>query len=90
MFSMAPVERSSSTCTVWPCSTSRSLRCEPMKPAPPVIRNRMGSSRRWKGLAASSHQGSPEAAEDEDGDRTPQERENRVIGQAEGMHVCER
>src|SRR5690242_9628552 len=37
MFSMLPVERSSTTSTVHPCSRRASDRCEPMKPAPPVI-----------------------------------------------------
>src|SRR3954467_8137649 len=41
MFSIDPVERSSRTCTWSPPSSSLSQRCEPMKPAPPVIRKRI-------------------------------------------------
>ena len=41
MFSIAPVERSSSACTSWPASRSASERWEPMKPAPPVISTRI-------------------------------------------------
>ena len=37
-FSSRPVDKSSSTTTLSPRSRSRSLRCEPMKPAPPVMR----------------------------------------------------
>src|SRR5580704_5006639 len=37
MFSMLPVERSSTTSTVQPRSSRASARCDPMKPAPPVI-----------------------------------------------------
>src|SRR5439155_12291554 len=37
-FRSEPVERSSRTKTSQPCSSSSSDRCEPMKPAPPVIR----------------------------------------------------
>ena len=37
-FSRRPLEKSSSTRTPRPCVTSRSTVCEPMKPAPPVIR----------------------------------------------------
>src|SRR5687768_14470609 len=36
MFSIDPVERLSRTSASWPSSSSRSARCEPMKPAPPV------------------------------------------------------
>src|SRR3954454_25263854 len=50
MLSIAPVERSSSTLTLWPRASSSSERCEPMKPAPPVIRMRMGGmSSGWAG-----------------------------------------
>ena len=38
MFSIEPVERSSMTYTSSPSDRSRSARCEPTKPAPPVIR----------------------------------------------------
>jgi hypothetical protein len=37
MFSMLPVERSSTTSTVHPRSRRASAKCDPMKPAPPVI-----------------------------------------------------
>src|SRR6266536_4920413 len=40
MLSMLPVERSSMTKTSSPRLRYASLRCEPMKPAPPVIRIR--------------------------------------------------
>src|SRR6187399_1948748 len=36
MFSIAPVDRSSTTSTWWPRSSSASARCDPTKPAPPV------------------------------------------------------
>src|SRR5439155_702179 len=36
-FSTRPVERSSSTVTSCPAARSASARCDPMKPAPPVI-----------------------------------------------------
>src|SRR5262249_42338337 len=38
MLSIEPVERSSITCTSSPRSSSRSAKCEPTKPAPPVIK----------------------------------------------------
>ena len=38
MFSMAPVERLSSTVTWWPAPSSASARCDPMNPAPPVMK----------------------------------------------------
>ena len=41
MLSIEPVDRSSTTCTSWPAASRASDRCEPMKPAPPVIRTRM-------------------------------------------------
>ena len=44
-FSSRPVERSSSTRTVWPSSRRPSTRCDPMKPAPPVTRASMGRRR---------------------------------------------
>ena len=37
MLSIEPVDRSSRTATSWPRSRSRSARCDPMKPAPPVM-----------------------------------------------------
>src|ERR1700743_3633928 len=37
-FSALPVEKSSMTTTAFPSAKSRSTRCEPMKPAPPVTR----------------------------------------------------
>src|SRR5215471_13119831 len=37
MLSIDPVDRSSRTRTSWPSASSRSERCEPMNPAPPVI-----------------------------------------------------
>src|SRR5690242_17749294 len=40
MFSTLPVERLSRRTTRSPRSRSRSARCEPIKPAPPVIRKR--------------------------------------------------
>src|SRR6266567_1402880 len=40
MFSTLPVERLSSRTTRSPRSSRRSARCDPMKPAPPVIRKR--------------------------------------------------
>ena len=36
--SMLPVDRSSMTVTLWPALSSVSARCDPMNPAPPVIR----------------------------------------------------
>ena len=42
-----PVERSSSTSTESPRSTSASTRCEPMKPAPPVTRARTAANPTW-------------------------------------------
>src|SRR5947208_2521260 len=42
MFSIDPVERSSRACTRWPRAISSSARCDPMNPAPPVIRYRIG------------------------------------------------
>ena len=38
MLSIAPVERLSSTVTSWPAASSASARCDPMKPAPPVMK----------------------------------------------------
>src|SRR5438874_2791322 len=43
MLSIDPVERLSSTATSWPSASSRSARCEPMNPAPPVIRTFMAA-----------------------------------------------
>jgi hypothetical protein len=43
-FSRRPVERSSTTATSCPSSSSASTTCEPMKPAPPVTRIRMSGS----------------------------------------------
>src|SRR5215208_939024 len=37
MLPMEPVDRLSRTITSWPSSSSRSARCEPMNPAPPVM-----------------------------------------------------
>src|SRR6266404_4169282 len=37
-FSALPVEKSSITTTVFPSAKSRSTRCEPMNPAPPVTK----------------------------------------------------
>ncbi|MOA34271.1 hypothetical protein D3C78_1556370 [compost metagenome] len=37
-FSRLPVDRLSSTRTLKPCASKASARCEPMKPAPPVMR----------------------------------------------------
>src|SRR3954470_19360906 len=45
-FSRFPVERSSTTTTSSPRSTSRSTRFDPMNPAPPVTTARMGPYRR--------------------------------------------
>src|SRR2546426_301770 len=45
-FSRRPVERSSSTTTSCPAPTRCSTRCDPMNPAPPVIRHRMADRRR--------------------------------------------
>ena len=41
MFSSRPVDRSSSTATSWPGWRRASARCDPMNPAPPVIKTRM-------------------------------------------------
>ena len=41
MLSIEPVDRSSSTKTSSPRASSASARCEPMKPAPPVMKTRM-------------------------------------------------
>ncbi len=38
MFSIRPVDRLSIDSTRWPAASSTSEKCEPMKPAPPVIR----------------------------------------------------
>src|SRR3989441_2442460 len=46
-FSRRPVEKSSKTTTSCPPATSCSTKCEPMKPAPPVTKNRMSSPLRW-------------------------------------------
>src|SRR5205823_7924323 len=43
----APVEKLSSTRTRAPSARSRSTRWEPMKPAPPVTRNRSATRRLW-------------------------------------------
>src|SRR2546426_3205762 len=45
-FSRRPVERSSSTTTSCPAPTRCSTRCDPMNPAPPVIRHRMADRHR--------------------------------------------
>src|SRR5262245_29368261 len=48
MLSIEPVDRLSRTRTSWPLSSSASERCDPMKPAPPVMsaRTREFSPRR--------------------------------------------
>ena len=42
MFSRRPVKKLSRQTTWWPSASSRSQRWEPMKPAPPVTRMRIG------------------------------------------------
>src|SRR5262249_60323123 len=44
-FSAEPEERSSTIATSWPATINASATLDPMKPAPPVIRIRMASSR---------------------------------------------
>src|SRR5439155_7311479 len=46
MFSKLPVERSSMTKTSSPRSSIASERCDPMNPAPPVMRTRMNGEER--------------------------------------------
>src|SRR2546430_12156199 len=46
-FSRRPVEKSSKTTTSCPAATSCSTKGEPMKPAPPVTRNRISSPLCW-------------------------------------------
>src|SRR5438034_5390925 len=46
MFSKLPVERSSMTTTSSPRSSIASERCDPMNPAPPVMRTRMNGEER--------------------------------------------
>src|SRR5262245_61249630 len=50
MLSSLPVERSSRTSTSSPRSRRASARCDPMKPAPPVINTRMKSFLQTKEL----------------------------------------
>src|SRR5690349_19305628 len=38
-FSLLPVKKLSTHRTSWPCSSSRSQRCDPRKPAPPVTKS---------------------------------------------------
>ena len=42
--SIEPVDRSSRMCTRSPCASNASARCDPMNPAPPVMRYRMAKS----------------------------------------------
>src|SRR5215471_9404395 len=41
MLATRPVSRLSNTIASWPLSINRSTRCEPRKPAPPVIKTRI-------------------------------------------------
>src|SRR5436190_9880554 len=51
MFSKLPVERSSMTKTSSPRSSIASERCDPMNPAPPVMRTRMNEEERSTSVA---------------------------------------
>src|SRR5215472_5988518 len=50
MLSLVPVKKLSTQRTSQPCSSRRSHRCEPMKPAPPVTRTRRRVAY-WRELA---------------------------------------